>query len=272
MTDLKAAIIRMEGTNCEEEMKQAFELVGFKGEHIHIKQLTGDSPKELKRNIFDYDVLMFPGGWSAGDYVRAGAVFAARLKSKIGKDIDEFDKDGRLVGGVCNGFQILTTLGLLPAFKGMSEVPDAILTNNPQGFQCRPTYLRVEGKSPFTEKYDKGKVIQIPVANGEGRLTFGKNKEKYLKQLEDNDQIAFRYCMPDGSDAKGKFPWNPSSSFSDIAGITNPEKNVLGMMPHPERVMNGLQNSDWTRTSRGIDPGDGLPFFQAIFEYAKGRM
>ncbi|MFH1722629.1 MAG: phosphoribosylformylglycinamidine synthase subunit PurQ [Candidatus Altiarchaeota archaeon] len=265
---MKAAILRIEGTNCEEEMLQAFLSVGFEAEHVHLKQLTKDCSAERVRKLFDYDVLMIPGGWSAGDYVRAGAIFAARMKSKLGIELNEFVNEGRIVGGVCNGFQILIELGLLPGFKGISKTPQAALANNLKGFQCRPTYITHASKTPFTEKIKEGAVLQVPVANGEGRLTFGSKNQQRLKELTENDQIVFRYCKPDGSSAKGEFPWNPSGSLSDIAGICNPERNVLGMMPHPERVMENILTSDWTRKPKK-EFGDGRMLFESIVSYVK---
>ncbi len=265
---MKVCILRMEGTNCEEEMKTAFEAVGFEAEHVHLKQLLGECGKDLKRNLFDYDVLMLPGGWSAGDYVRAGAIFAARIKSKLVRDVEEFVKEGRLVGGVCNGFQILIELGLLPGFNGISKQPEAVLTNNRNGkFQCRPVYIRHVNECKLTEKIPKNRVMQIPVAHAEGRLNFGDKNVEALKKLQENRQIVFRYCYSDGSDASGKFPWNPNGSLYDIAGICNPEKNVLGMMPHPERVIESIQQADWTR--REYKTGDGRIFFESIAEHLK---
>ncbi len=267
---MKACILYMEGTNCEEEMKRAFSEVEIEAELVHLKQLTGDVPSELKRTLSDYDVLMIPGGWSAGDYVRAGAIFAARIKSKLLPEIKEFIDDGKLVGGVCNGFQVLTELGLLPGFDGISKVPEAALaTNQSSRFQCRPAYLKHAGKCAFTGKIPAGKVLQIPVAHGEGRFTFGDADERFLQNLVENKQIVFTYCKADGTDADGEFPWNPNGSLHDIAGICNPEGNVLGMMPHPERVIDGLQHADWTR---GLSKkGDGRIFFESIAEYLKKK-
>lgn len=267
MTD--TAIILIEGTNCEDESKLAFEKVGLSAEKVHLKQFTGDCPSEKKRRISDYSILFFPGGWSAGDYVRAGAIFAARVKSKLRGEIEDFVSDGRPVGGVCNGFQILTELGLLPGIHGLSKLPEAALAiNSSSRFQCRPSFLRHENSCAFTGKIEKGAVLQIPLAHAEGRLTFGEREVETLKTLEDNNQIVFRYCMPDGGNADGKFPWNPNGSVSDIAGICNPEGNVLGMMPHPERVMERIQQADWTRTGAN-GTGDGRLFFDSVAEYLK---
>ncbi len=258
----------MEGSNCEYEMRRAFEAVGLGAELVHLKQLTGDVPAELKRDLSDYRILVFPGGWSAGDYVRAGAIFAARIKSRLLGDIREFVDGGNLVAGICNGFQVLIELGLLPGFDGISEEPEAALAPNLDArFQCRPVYLKHVSNCAFTGRIGEGRVLQIPVAHAEGRLTFGENDEEYLRKLIDNEQIVFRYCHPDGGEAEGRFPWNPNGSLYDIAGICNPEKNVLGMMPHPERVIEGILHADWTRTN--TVRGDGRIFFESISDYMK---
>lgn len=260
---MKAAVLYIEGTNCEDEAARAFRKVRIDAEKVHLKQLTGECSSERKRSLEDYDILFIPGGWSAGDYVRAGAIFAARMKSRIGGDLEKFIDSGKLVIGVCNGFQILVEAGILPGFDGTSESPEAVLTNNANGrFQCRPAYLKHENKCKATSGIPLGKVAQIPVAHAEGRLTFGDNDERYLEKLVENRQIIFRYCMPDGKEAKGKFPWNPNGALHDIAGICNPQGNVLGMMPHPERVVEPIQQADWTRTR--YRKGEGLSFFESI--------
>ncbi|MBM3308680.1 MAG: phosphoribosylformylglycinamidine synthase subunit PurQ [Candidatus Altiarchaeales archaeon] len=267
---MKAAVLLIEGTNCEDESLRAFRKVGIQAEKIHLKQLAGDCSRERKRNLEDFDMLYLPGGWSAGDYVRAGAIFAARMKSKIGKDLEKFVDSGKFIMGVCNGFQILVEAGMLPGFNGISELPEAVLTNNADGrFQCRPTYLKHENKCMLTKNVQEKKVAQIPVAHAEGRLTFGMENKKSLQKLLDNKQVVFRYCMPDGKPANGKFPWNPNGSLYDIAGICNPQGNVLGMMPHPERVMEPFQQADWTR--KKYKTGEGKAIFESIARELKKR-
>jgi len=268
--DVKVCVVRIEGTNCEDEMAEAFRIVGAQAEEVHLKQLIGQAPADMRRSLEDYDVLAFPGGFSAGDYVRAGAIFAARIRSAIGSDIKRFVEQEKPVIGVCNGFQILVELGLLPALdEVMSPTPTAALYTNDSGrFECRPSVLRNDnrGKCLFTSKVPAKAMLTIPSAHAEGKLM--SNDPDFVQKLEDNDQVVFRYVCPDGSDAE--YPWNPNGSPSDIAGICNPAGNVMGMMPHPERVMTRFTHPDWTR---GYDSeiGDGRAVFESVMEYLKKR-
>ena len=203
-SDVKIAVVRIEGTNCEQESLDAFKRLGANPEFVHLKQLLHiDCTNAEKRDIFDYQCIMIPGGFSAGDYIRAGAIFAARIKSKLGKDLKEFVKQEYPVLGVCNGFQVLTELGLLPGIEEIiTSVPDACLNiNESNRFECRPTLLKHEnsGKCIFTSKIPKNDIRLIPSAHAEGKLLFPLDKqEKYLEKLEKNDQIVFRYVDPDG--------------------------------------------------------------------------
>ena len=267
-SDLRVGVIRIEGTNCEDESAAAFSSLGCNSEKVHLKQLLGEVEKSSCRNIMDYDALYFPGGFSSGDYIRAGAIFAARIKSGLKSQVDEFIKEGRPVLGVCNGFQILVELGALPGTdSGISIVPDAVLhTNDSNRFEARHIHLRVEESSQsfFTNKYETNQVLSIPNAHAEGKLMMSKEK---FDELKNNNQIAFRYCDNKGNLEAG-YPWNPNGAAYDIAGITNPQGNVLGMMPHPERVFHGWQHTDWT--SSGKDPsgsGDGRALFEGVVDF-----
>jgi phosphoribosylformylglycinamidine synthase len=264
--DVRVCVVRIEGTNCEDEMANAFEMVGAKSEKVHLKQLLGQCDPSLKRSLEDYDILAFPGGFSAGDYVRAGAIFASRIKAGIGKDIRDFVDAGKPVLGVCNGFQILVELGLLPALDGtMSDEPTAALYNNDSGrFECRPSILRNDNRSKcvFTCDIPKGELLYCPSAHGEGKLM--SNIPNFVSKLEENDQVVFRYVTPDGG--RATYPWNPNGSPGDIAGICNPAGNVMGMMPHPERVMTAYTQDDWTRGRKGED-GDGKRIFTSVMKY-----
>jgi len=265
MKDVRVCVLRIEGTNCEDEASHAFASVGASPEKVHLKQLLGQCPSDLKRDLGDYDILMLPGGFSAGDYVRAGAIFAARMKSGLKGDMVRFVEAGKPVIGVCNGFQILVELGLLPAMDGtMSEAPEAALYTNDSGrFECRPTLLRQEkrGSSVFTSEIPQGSVVMYPSAHAEGKLMFPRDRqEKMLERLLENDQVVFRYVDPEGNYAG--YPWCPNGSLHNIAGICNPAGNVLGMMPHPERVLKRETHPDWTRVQWKED-GDGLSIFRS---------
>jgi phosphoribosylformylglycinamidine synthase len=273
--DIKIGIMRIEGTNCEQESHDSFKRLGANPEFVHLKQLLHiDCNKDEKRNISNYQCIMIPGGFSSGDYIRAGAIFAARIKSKLNKDIVKFVKEEYPILGVCNGFQVLTELGLLPGINEIiSSVPDACLSiNDSNRFECRPTFLKHEnkGKCIFTSKIKNGEIRLIPSAHAEGKLLFPLDKQKiYLKKLEDNDQIVFRYVDPNGNYAG--YPWNPNGSIYNIAGICNNIGNVFGLMPHPERTYFKYQHPDWTRYESNDNIGDGRAIFESVLDYISKR-
>ncbi len=262
--DIKVCVLRVGGTNCDAETQRAFTELDVKAEIIHVNELS------KRKNLLDYNILVFPGGFSFGDYVRSGVIFARHLSTQLGKEVEKFVDEGRPILGICNGFQILVEYGLLPGFSGISIYPEATLTTNePAGFKCEWVYLKQEneGKCVFTSKIPAGKTIRLPIAHGEGRLLFPKNKEQLLlKKLEDNDMLVFRYCTKKGEVANGKYPANPNGSFHDIAGICNKEGNIFGLMPHPERAMYWWQQPDWTRENLKRQYGDGKLIFQSIIE------
>ncbi|MEF8874639.1 MAG: phosphoribosylformylglycinamidine synthase subunit PurQ [Candidatus Thermoplasmatota archaeon] len=268
--DIKAAVLRIEGTNCEEESHLAFKRLGAQAEKVHLKQLLSkDVDEDEKRSFQDYDIVMIPGGFSAGDYIRAGAIFGARMKSALGDQLEEFVKSGKPVLGVCNGFQILVEMGLLPAVdQTMSEVPKAALeTNDSNRFECRPTLLQVEDNSNcvFTQSYSEGEIVLYPSAHKEGKFVL--DEEIPVEELEQNGQVVFRYTAPEGNEPE--YPWNPNGSLAHIAGICNPEGNVLGLMPHPERVFHPYTNPDWTRCGLDKSRGDGRPLFKSALSYVE---
>jgi phosphoribosylformylglycinamidine synthase I len=271
---VRVCVLRIEGTNCEEESYLALKRLGTKPEKVHLKQLTGtDVSNEEKRSLSEYQILVLPGGFSAGDYVRAGAIFAARMKSKLSRDLVEFIKSGKPVLGICNGFQILVETGLLPAMSGvMTEIPEAVLGTNESGrFECRPTLLRKvnRGSCAFTSRISPDKISLIPSAHAEGKLMFPLDRSKEIvRELEDNDQIVFKYVDPEGNLAG--YPWCPNGSTDSIAGICNREGNVFGLMPHPERVFFKFTHPDWTRQPDG--PGDGRAVFESVLDYVTKKM
>jgi phosphoribosylformylglycinamidine synthase len=262
--EIKACVMRVGGTNCDAETQRAFQELGIHADVLHVNELV------KLQNLLDYQVLIFPGGFSFGDYVRSGVIFARHLSAKLGKEMETFIDEGRPILGICNGFQIMVEYGLLPGFKGVSSYPEATLTTNePAGFKCQWIYLKHEnrGKCAFTNKIAPNKVLRMPIAHGEGRLLFPKEKEEaLLAELVENDMVVFRYCDKDGNVADGKYPVNPNGSFYDIAGICNREGNIFGLMPHPERAMYWWQQPDWTQQQQMPHYGDGKLIFQSIIE------
>jgi phosphoribosylformylglycinamidine synthase subunit PurQ / glutaminase len=271
VSDIRIGVIRIEGTNCEQESLDAFKRLGTQPEFVHLKQLLGiDCTPDETRDLFDYQCLMIPGGFSAGDYIRAGAIFAARMKAQLQKPLRDYVEQEHPVLGICNGFQVLTELGLLPGFdETIRNVPDACLyLNDSSRFECRPTLLKHENKGTcvFTRMIPKESIRLIPSAHAEGKLLFPQDKqEAYISRLEKNDQIVFRYVDPEGKYAG--YPWNPNGSPWNIAGICSPSGTVFGMMPHPERTFYVHQQPTWTRTGLSQDIGDGRAIFESVVDY-----
>jgi phosphoribosylformylglycinamidine synthase len=263
--EMKICILRVAGTNCDAETKQAFKELGVNAEVIHFNELL------KKKSLLDYHMLVLPGGFSFGDYVRAGAIWAKRIQTKLKKPIKKFIEEEKPILGICNGFQILVEAGLLPGFNGISDYPEASLAPNiPLGYNCRWIRIKNEnsGNCIFTKKIPKGKVLHIPVAHSEGRFIFPKEKEKkFLELLQENDQLVFRYALENGQPANGKYPENPNGAFYDIAGICNPEGTILGLMPHPERAFYGWQLPNWTSKEKIPLYGDGKLIFESVIEY-----
>ncbi|HDR7794865.1 TPA: phosphoribosylformylglycinamidine synthase subunit PurQ [Bacillus luti] len=217
---MKFAVIVFPGSNCDVDMFHA------------IKDELGEEVDYVwhdTENLDEYDAILLPGGFSYGDYLRCGAIsrFANAMKA-----VQKAAEQGKPILGVCNGFQILVESGLLPG---------ALMRNENLKFMCRTVQLRVENnETMFTSQYGKDEIINIPIAHGEGNYYCD---EATLKQLEENNQIAFRYVE------------NPNGSVSNIAGIVNEKGNVLGMMPHPERAVDEL-----------LGGAEGLKVFQSILK------
>ena len=216
---MKSHVIVFPGSNCDRDVAVA------------IKNISGSTPDMVwhkNTSIQESDLIVVPGGFSYGDYLRSGAI--ARF-SPLMKEVISHAQNGGIVIGVCNGFQILCESGLLPG---------ALLHNNNQKFICKNVWLKAESKTArLTKNLHRDKAYKIPIAHGEGRYFANEN---ILKDLNDNDQILFRYC---NEAAEVSQDCNPNGSQENIAGICNKNKNVFGMMPHPERAADiSLGNTD----------------------------
>ena len=266
--DINILLMRAPGTNCELETIRAFNDLGVNTHLIHSQRIF------KKKNLLDYDVLVFPGGFSYGDYVRSGAIWAKECEYHIGKEMIAFVDSGRPVLGICNGFQVLVETGFLPGFYGRSSEPQAALANNTHGYQNRWIRMKkVGGKvCDMIENIPIKTIIRCPVAHGEGRFIFHPDHiEDNLKKLYENDQLIFRYVKADGSYAEGDWWENPNGAYHDIAGICNPEGNVLGLMPHPERAYFGYLMPEWTKKREPEKYGDGRLFFESIIKHVEKK-
>lgn len=219
----KAIVLKAPGTNNDYETNHALEKAGAQSEIVHINELARG---EKKMN--DYAILVIPGGFSYGDDLGAGKVYSLFLKYKLGKKLKKFVKKGKIVLGICNGFQVLAKSCILPEMTQQQEVT---LENNDTGrFICKWVRLRLNNKLFWFDGLPDE--IELPVAHAEGKFI---SLPKVMNKLKKNNQIALSYIE------------NPNGSQQDIAGIVNNQGNVLGMMPHPERCYYGYQNPGYSR-------------------------
>jgi len=224
----KVLVMSGYGINCESESAHAFEKAGAKAEIVHINDLING-----KKKMSDYDIIMFPGGFSYGDDTGSGNAFANKLRNNLWNDLMEFVNAGKLILGVCNGFQVMTHLGLFALPEGnYGHRIHAMEFNNSNRYVCRWVHLKEnDSKCIFT----KGMVrTHIPVAHAEGRFFCDK---EILEELEKNSQIVFTYCDKNGNNANGIYPMNPNGAMNDVAGICDKSGRIMGMMPHPERAL-----------------------------------
>ncbi|MDR2666285.1 MAG: phosphoribosylformylglycinamidine synthase I [Endomicrobium sp.] len=236
MKKIRVLILRTAGTNCDYETQSAFELCGAIAERVHINTLI-----ERKDKIFEYDILAFPGGFSYGDDIASGKILANEVKNKLGDEVKKYALSGRPIIGICNGFQVLVKIGLLPDPELFKQI-STLSYNDSDKFECRWVYLKTEKKikneSSCIWTKNLPDIISLPVAHGEGK--FIPMNEKFLDNLNKNNQIVFRYSLKDGSEPE--YPLAPNGSTEQIAGICNKKGNIFGLMPHPERYVFALQH------------------------------
>jgi phosphoribosylformylglycinamidine synthase len=259
--DVKVAILTMEGTNNEEEAFQSFKHSDSSPEIVHLKKFENRT-KRLDR----YDLVFFPGGFSAGDYVRAGAVMAARIKAKLMRELEDFVENGRPVMGSCNGFQVLVELGLIPNVEQNYSLEASLAPNISNRFEARTVYVKIrKGNCLFLEEFEDDEIIKLPIAHSEGR--FVTRDKRILTSIIKDGMNVVSYVNSKGNETG--YPWNPNGSEHNIAGVCNRQGNVLGLMPHPERVFFPLTESDWTR-QRG-ESGTGSRFFKSAIRYIREK-
>ena len=246
---IRVCVLRVGGTNCDEETKRAFDELGVQTEIMHVNEVI------RRQSLLRYDVLVLPGGFSYGDYVRAGAIWAKLIVAKLGEELRKFVAENRPILGICNGFQVLVKAGILPGWDSTDKQGAVTITYNDSGkFEDRWVYL-----APQTEKcifIEPGRGIYLPVAHGEGKVVT--KDEATLEKLKSEGHIAFKYVDKGGKE--GDYPINPNGSVDSIAGLTDATGRVLGLMPHPERHVRPTQHPHWSRF-KNKQTGDGMTIF-----------
>jgi phosphoribosylformylglycinamidine synthase I len=260
MTNVRALILRAPGINRDQDAAMACELAGASAERVHVNRVAAGEVR-----LADYAMLIVPGGFSYGDHLGAGRLLAVDLAHRLGEQLRRFVDDGRPVLGICNGFQVLVKAGVLPGTidDGPDEPAVTLTDNGSQRFECRWVRLAAEPASRchFTQGLER--TIEVPVAHGEGRVAA--RDPRALDALRARGLVALRY-VGDGPGAAG-YPANPNGSLDDIAGLTNAQGNVLGLMPHPENAVLPQQHPRWTREPARAQ-GDGLVIFRNAVRYA----
>lgn len=284
MSQTNVLILRAAGTNCDLETQHAWELAGARAERVHLRRLI-----EQPRLLDEYQIITLPGGFSYGDDIAAGRIFAAQLQRHLIEQLRAFIDADKLVLGICNGFQILVRAGLLPnpqrvegaEPEGGNGAVCTVTDNDPPGFQDRwVTLFAHDSPCVFTES---NRIYEMPIAHGEGRVVFSNGKS--LERIIEDGQNALCYVPPGvppdeavtmaneitwlgGRDKSptGAASYNPNGSHADIAGLCDPTGRVLGLMPHPERFVTRTQHPSWTSQPKR-EAGDGLAMFQQAVKY-----
>lgn len=264
-SEIPVLIITGYGLNCEDESRYAWQLAGARPSLVHFSDLLAQ-PQRLR----DFAALMFIGGFAYGDHMTSGHVFALRAKHKLSGEMEEFIKQGKLIIGACNGFQIMVKLGLLPGLNGAYfDQTLSIVQNDCGAFQDRWVRLRFESESPcvFTRGLN---FMDLPVRHGEGKV-FTLDKD-LLQRLESSGCVPCRYVDPISGEPTQEFPYNPNGALNAIAGLCDPTGRIFGLMPHPEAYLYPENHPQWDMQKiRGTLPeqGLGLLFFRNAVDHLR---
>jgi phosphoribosylformylglycinamidine synthase I len=271
MAEVKAIVLRAAGINCDVETEYALKLAGASAQRVHVNRVIED-----KAALEKYHILVFPGGFSYGDDVAAGKILANQIIHHLYEPIQKFIEDGKLVLGICNGFQVLVKAGILPGGdkepaadstekSQLSRIGDQSVTityNDSGKFEDRWVYL-----APQTEKcvfIEPHRQIYLPVAHAEGKVVA--KDATALDKLKSEGYVAFKYVDENGKE--GDYPVNPNGSVDSIAGLTDTTGRVLGLMPHPERFVRPTQHPRWSRLKNKAD-GDGMTIFTNAVQFIR---
>ena len=254
----RVLILRSPGTNCDVETAHAFERAGAATEAAHINQLI-----EAPGRLAEFQIFCVPGGFSYGDDIAAGRVLGAQLRGRLAEACQSFREAGKLVLGICNGFQVIIQTGLLDLEDQQGQM--ATLTWNDHGrYEARWVELTASpGECVFLQGIDQ---IELPIAHAEGKIAV--RDAQTLEQLSKSGRVVLRYgSNGDPSIQPLPFPQNPNGSAGNAAGLCDATGRVLGLMPHPERFLQATQHPSWTRRPNPNSPGDGLKLFENAVRY-----
>lgn len=249
-TRVKALVLTGFGLNCDHETAYTFELAGAEAHRVHINALIDGSVQ-----LADYHIMAFVGGFSWGDDHGAGVIQAVRMKTRLGDKLLDFIEAGKLIIGICNGFQTIVNIGLLPGLDSDYQQRSVALTYNDCGnFRDQWVHLNVNASSPciFTKDLEH---IMLPVRHGEGKFFA---EAQVVSDLKNRHQIVMQYADASGAPAEGRFPENPNGSIMDIAGICDPTGRVFGLMPHPEAFHHPTHHPHWTRQKASVSRQGGV--------------
>ncbi len=248
----KVLILTGYGINSDYELAQCFMFAGAAAERVHINDLI-----DKRRAMDEFDILGIPGGFSFGDHIASGRIMANKINCHLRNTLEDFVHQGKLIIGICNGFQVLVKMGLLPGLS-RDGAQDATLTFNDSGrFEDR--WCTVSARPNSTCIWTRGlDLMELPVRHGEGK--FVACSQTILKQMESRGQICLQYAAPDGGPAQG-YPQNPNGSVMDIAGLCDVSGRIFGLMPHPEVFIHATNHPRWQREGRS-GWGDGMKIFR----------
>jgi phosphoribosylformylglycinamidine synthase len=276
MTVAKALVLTGFGLNCDYETDYSLKLAGAESHRVHINEVIEGS---ISNSLLDqFQILVFGGGFSWADDHGAGVLLALKIKNNMGGQLQRFIRKGNLVIGICNGFQSLVNLGLLPGFGGKYDDRRVALIANDSG-NFRNTWVRLKINPDTPCVFTKGiSQIELPVRHGEGKFYAG---DEDIEELFKQHQVVMQYADESGNEANRRWPTNPNGSLRDIAGICDPTGRIFGLMPHPEAFHHLTNHPDWParkessiRQGKSFEDGegDGIKIFKNAVEYVKQNL
>jgi phosphoribosylformylglycinamidine synthase I len=278
MKTVKALVLTGYGLNCDYETDFSLKVAGAHPQRVHINELIASGKKNGRGTLSDYHILVIGGGFSWADDHGAGVIMAAKLRYNIGEEIEDFIRQGKLIIGICNGFQALVNLGLLPGFDGDYRSRKVAVTYNDCG-NFVDAWVRLKVREDAVCVFTKGiSIIDLPVRHGEGKFYA---EGDTINRLISENQVALQYADKDGNPAQGAWPFNPNGSLRDIAGICDATGRVFGIMPHPEAYNHYTNHPDWilqreklARMGKEIEreEGEGITIFRNAVDYVRENL